>query len=233
MKIDVVTLFPKTLKDIFTISILKIAQEKKLIEINVLDLRKFGKGKRKTVDDRPFGGGTGMILRVDVLVDALKFLTKDSRGRDKPFVILTDPTGTTFNQKLAKKLSKKKWLVIFCGHYEGVDERFKKWVDISLSIGDYILTGGELPAAVIVDATSRLVTNVLKREATATETFSEIKVGKEKIPILEYPQYSRPRTFLNLEVPPVLISGDHKRVEEWRIREALTKTKKSRPDLLR
>jgi len=233
MKIDVVTLFPKTLKDIFTISILKIAQEKKLIEINVLDLRKFGKGKRKVVDDRPFGGGTGMILRVDVLVDALKFLTKDSRERDKPFVILTDPTGTTFNQKLAKKLSKKKWLVIFCGHYEGVDERFKKWVDISISIGDYILTGGELPAAVIVDATSRLVTNVLKREATATETFSEIKVGKEKIPILEYPQYSRPRTFLNLEVPPVLISGDHKRVEEWRIREALTKTKKSRPDLLR
>ena len=221
MKIDILTLFPKMFSGPFEESIVKRAIDKGLVEINIHDLRSWGEGERRSVDDRPYGGGVGMILRVDIIDKVLSELkTKDSK------VILLDATGTKFNQEKAGSFSKEKHLILIAGHYEGVDGRVHEYlVDEIISIGDYVLTGGEIPAMVVTDAIVRLIPDVLEKpEATSLESFSE--------KILEYPQYTRPEEYKGRKVPEVLLSGNHKEIERWRKEMALKKTKKVRPDLL-
>ena len=206
MKIDILSLFPNMFKGPFDESIIKRAQEKGLVEINIHDLRVWGEGKRKAVDDRPYGGGVGMILRVDIIDAALKELKKkDSK------VILLDATGKTFDQKTARDLSKQKHLILVAGHYEGVDHRVHEHlVDEVISIGNYVLTGGEIPAIVVTDAISRLIPGVLEKPAAIElESFSEENV-------VEYPQYTRPENYKGHRVPEVLLSGNHKEIEKWR-----------------
>jgi tRNA (guanine37-N1)-methyltransferase len=234
MRIDILTLFPEMFKGPFDESILQRAQSNGLVEIKIHNLRKWAVDKRGTVDDRPYGGGTGMILMIEPIYRALNELkTKNSKLKTK--VILLDPRGKVFNQKIAQKLSKEKHLIFICGHYEGVDERVKEHlVDEVISIGDYILTGGELPAMVITDAIVRLLPGVLEKpEATKFESFSDLKIGKLKIGnLLEYPQYTRPENFLGWKVPKILLSGNHQKIAEWRRKKAEELTKKLRPDLI-
>lgn len=220
MRIDILTLFPEMFKGPFAESIIKRAQDKGLVEIKIHNLRKWAIDKRGTVDDRPFGGGVGMIMMIEPIYRALNELkTPQSR------VILLDPREKLFNQKTAQSLSKKTHLILICGHYEGVDERVRQLADEEISIGDYILTGGELPAMVVVDAITRLIPEVLEKpEATKYESFSNSQ--------LEYPQYTRPANFKSWKVPEILLSGNHKKIEEWRRKKALEITKKLRPDLL-
>lgn len=210
---------------VFDHSILKIAQEKNLLTIDFVNIRDFGLGKHNTVDDTPYGGGAGMVMRVDVIASALaesRIMNQESRIKER--TILLDPQGKTFNQKKAKALSKNDHLIFICGRYEGVDERVRDLVDETISIGDYVLTGGEIPSMVITDAITRLLPGVIKEESSQTESFST--------PILEYPQYTRPAVFLRKKVPEILLSGDHKKILAWRTKEALKKTKKQRPDLI-
>lgn len=222
MRIDILTLFPEMFKGPFDESIVKRARNKKLVEIKIHNLRKWATDKRKTVDDRPFGGGVGMIMMVEPIYKALKELRRKSPK--ETWVILLSPRGTVFTQKIAHNLSRQKQLIFICGHYEGVDERVRQLVDEEISIGDYVLTGGELPAMIVADTIVRLIPGVLeKSEATKHDSFS---------PILEYPQYTRPETFKDWPVPKILLSGDHKKIEEWRKKEAFKITKKRRPDLL-
>jgi len=220
MKIDILTLFPKMFKGPFDESIIKRAQKKKLVEIKIHNLRKWADDKRNTVDDRPFGGGVGMVLMIKPIAKALQEL-KTSKTR----VILLSPGGKVFNQKMAQRLSKINHLIFICGHYEGVDERVKEHlVDEEISVGDYVLTGGELPAMVVIDVLVRLIPGVLeKSEATQKESFS---------PFLEHPQYTRPANFKGWQVPEILLSGDHKKIDQWRQKMSLEITKKRRPDLI-
>lgn len=222
MRFDVITIFPNIFKPIFNESILKRAQQKNKVKLLVHDLRQFTKDKHKKVDDRPFGGGPGMVMGPQPLFDAVKKV----KGRRKSKVIFMCPTGKPLTQKYAKKLAKEKNLVIICGHYEGIDERVRKEiVDESISIGDYVLTGGELPAMVLVDCLTRLIPGVLgKEESLADESFEQN--------LLEYPQYTRPANFRGKKVPNVLLSGNHEAIKKWRYEQALKKTKKNRPDLL-
>lgn len=214
MKIDILTLFPEVFENYLSTSILKRAQDKKLLKIKIHNLRKWATDKRKTVDDKPYGGGAGMILKIEPIYKALKELTFKNKNQT-PFIILTDPKGKMFNQREAKKLSKKEWLIIICGHYEGIDERITKFINQKYSIGNYVLTGGELPALVIIDATTRLIRGVIKEESLKEESFA---FGSN----LEYPQYTRPEVFYpekdskGLKVPKVLLSGDHQKIEIWR-----------------
>jgi len=206
MKIDILTLFPNMFKGPFDESIIKRAQDKKLVEIEIHDLRGWGLTERRTVDDRPYGGGVGMIIRVDVIDNALKDLkTKNSR------VILLDATGERYTQEKAKRLANEKHLVLIAGHYEGVDHRVHEHlVDEVISIGDYVLTGGEIPAMVVADSIVRLIPQVLsKAEATQIESFST--PGK-----VEFPQYTRPEDYKGWKVPKVLLSGHHKKIEAWK-----------------
>ncbi len=227
MKITILTLFPEMFVGPFDHSIIKRASDHKLIQINLVNLRDFGKGLHKTVDDKPYGGGVGMILKVDVIEEALKKVK--NRGK----IVLLDPRGKVFNQKMAWNFAKLDHLVLICGHYEGVDERVKKIVDETLSIGDYVLTGGEIPAIVITDSVCRLLPKVLsKKAATRYESFSELPTPNLEL-ILEYPQYTRPPEFLGMKVPRVLLSGDHQKIKNWREKEAYKLTKKRRPDLLK
>lgn len=224
MKITIITLFPQVFEKLLDSSILKRAQNKGKVEFEIIDLRKFGIGSHKSVDDKPYGGGVGMVLRADVLAEAVK--SAKVQGSDsKVWVVLTSASGRTFNQKKAKDFSKLNNLIIICGHYEGVDERFvKKYVDEEISIGDYVLTGGEIPAMAIADAVVRLIPEVLeKEEATLKESFEEN--------LLEHPQYTRPEKFEGLRIPKILLSGNHKLIEEYRKKESIKKTKKIRPDL--
>jgi len=234
MRIDILTIFPSMFKGPFEESIIKRACDKGLVEIKIHNLRKWAADKRGTVDDRPYGGGTGMILMIEPIYRALNELkTKNSKLKTK--VILLDPRGKVFNQKIAQKLSREKHLIFVCGHYEGVDERVKEHlVDEVISIGDYILTGGELPAMVITDAIVRLLPGVLEKpEATKFESFSDLKIGKLKIGnLLEYPQYTRPENFLGWKAPKILLSGNHQKIAEWRRKKAEELTKKLRPDLI-
>lgn len=209
----------------FEESIVKRAQEKGLVEIKIHNLRNWAKDKHNTVDDRPYGGGVGMVLMLEPIDRALNELKLKIKS-EKLKVILLDAGGTPFNQKRAQELSKLENLILIAGHYEGVDERIKKHLaDEVISIGDYVLTGGELPAMVVIDATVRLIPGVLeKEEATKYESFTE--------GLLEYPQYTRPEEFKGWKVPKVLLSGNHKEIEKWRKEKALEKTKKVRPDLL-
>ena len=206
MKIDILTLFPKMFEGPFKESIIKRAQDKSLVEINIHDLRKWGLDDRRTVDDRPYGGGPGMIMRVDVLDSAIKKLkTKDSK------VILLDAGGKTFNQEKAEKLSKLSHIILIAGHYEGIDHRVHEHlVDEIISIGDYVLTGGEIPAMVIIDSVVRLIPGVVGKEASIVEE-SHSRPG-----YTEYPQYTRPEEFNGWKVPEVLLSGNHKKIKNWR-----------------
>lgn len=206
MKIDIVTLFPNMFTGPFDESMLWKAKKKGAVEINILDLRRWGEGERKTVDDRPYGGGVGMLLRVDIIDAALKDLrTKDSK------VVLLDAGGKTYNQQKASEFSNLKHLIILCGHYEGVDHRVHEHlVDEIISIGDYVLTGGEIPAMAITDSIVRLLPGVLEKEG-AKEIESHSEPG-----YIEYPQFTRPELYNDWSVPKVLLSGNHKEIEKWR-----------------
>ncbi len=227
MKIDVLTLFPKMFKGPFDESIIKRAQKKGLVEIQIHNLRNWAKDKRKTVDGHPFGGGTGMVLMVKPIYEALSEIKKlTPKGTKKRKIILLSPSGKAFNQKRAQTLSKQEHLVFICGHYEGIDERVKEHlVDEEISIGDYVLTGGELPAMIVIDSIVRLIPGVLeKANAIKEESFSCSS-------LLEHPQYTRPANFKDWKVPEVLLSGNHQQIKKWKIEKAKEITKKNRPDL--
>ncbi len=230
MRITILTLFKEMFGGPFDYSIVKNSIDKGVINIDYINIRDFGIGKHKIVDDKPYGGGKGMVIRVDVLNKAIeaakqKFKEKGKKmSPKKQKVILLDPAGSTFNQRKAVELSKLLHLILLCGHYEGVDARIRSFVDEVISIGDFILTGGEIPAMLIVDSVVRLVPHVLTSEAVKKESFS---------PYLEHPQYTRPETYKNLKVPKVLMSGNHKKIEEWRKKESLKITLKNRPDLIK
>ena len=223
MLFSVISLFPQMFEQVFNLSILKRAQEKKLLEIRLINLRDFTLDKYKTVDDTPFGGGVGMLLKIDVVDKAISFAKAHTPG--KSLTILLDPQGVTLSQILCRKLSQNQHIILLCGHYEGVDARVYDIVDLRLSIGNFILTGGEIPAMAVVDGITRLIPGVLPQDALTTETFTDNKY--------EFPQYTRPRMFQSREVPRVLLSGDHRAIEAWRKREALRVTFRNRPDLLR
>jgi len=223
MRFDIITIFPGMFKPILNESMMKRAQMKKKLILHIHDLRDYAKNKHKKVDDRPFGGGPGMVMGPQPLFDAIKKV----KGRRKVKVILTCPSGTPLTQSKIKILSKEKSLIIICGHYEGIDERVRKrFVDETISIGDYVLTGGELPAMVMVDAITRLVPGVLgKSESLTQESFE----GN----LLDFPQYTRPANFRGNKVPGVLLSGHHKEVQKWRREQSEAKTKKNRPNLFK
>lgn len=219
MKFDVLTLFPEMFETVKQ-SILGKALEKKLININLINIRDFSKNKHKKVDDTPYGGGAGMVIRPDVVYDAYSSIKED-----KCKVIYMTPQGKTLTQKKVEELSKEKHLIILCGHYEGIDQRvIDKIVDEEISIGDYVLTGGEIPAMVLIDSISRYVKGVLNEQSIKEESFSN--------GLLEYPQYTRPEIFEGESVPEVLLSGHHENINKWRIEKSLQITKNKRPDLL-
>ena len=222
LEIDILSIFPQMFKGILEQSIIKRARQKKKVKIRLHNLRDFTADKHKKVDDRPFGGGPGMVMMAQPIFEAVE---KIKRHRDAEIILLC-PQGATFNQKLARKLTLKKQLILICPHYEGVDERVREYlVTMELSIGDYILTGGELPAMVVTDAITRLLPGVLgNKKSVKEESFS----GN----FLEYPQYTRPSEFKKLKVPQILLSGDHKKIEEWQKQESIKRTKNKRPDLL-
>lgn len=224
MYISIITLFPEMFSGAFDASIVKRAKEKGKLHIHLVNLRDFASDAYGSVDDHPYGGGTGMVLRVDVIDRALKHartLTKEGTTR----AILMTPQGETYSQQKARQLSTVDHLILLCGHYEGVDERVRALVDEEISIGDYVLTGGEIPAIVLTDSITRLLPDVLaKADATTNESFEE--------PMLEYPHYTRPETYGDASVPAVLLSGNHKNITKWRQEQALEKTRKRRPDLL-
>ena len=227
MRIDVLTIFPKMFDAVLSESIIKRAQKKGMVKINVINLRAFSKDKHRKVDDRPFGGGPGMIMSAGPFFDAVNYIrTKVKVQRKKSKVILTSPRGSMFNHRLAKKISKYNHVILLCGHYEGVDERIRKYlIDEEISIGDFILTGGELAAMIIIDSVVRLLPGVLGNEdSSRDESFSKN--------LLEYPQYTRPANYRGMKVPEVLLSGDHQRINEWRKKQSLKITKRKRPDLV-
>lgn len=232
MKIDILTLFPEMFEGPFDESILKRAQKKKLVKIKVYNLRKWGLGKHKQVDDRPYGGGVGMVLRPEPVFKAVRELQKkfykNHKRNEVSHVIFLTPSGRKYNFRIAKKLAALPHLILVCGRYEGEDSRiFEELVNERLSIGDYILTGGELAAMVIVDSVSRLVKGVLTREESVVGESLEYAGG-----ILKYPQYTRPQEYEGLEVPEILVSGNHAAIAKWRKEKALERTRKYRPDLL-
>jgi len=218
MKISIITLFPKMFDGPLNQSIMWRAQDKKFLDLNIVDLKQFGITDRKTVDDRPYGGGAGMILRVDVLDNALKSINAKPKTKGQK-IIITDAGGEKFTQKKAYEYSELERLVIICGHYEGIDHRVhENLVDDVISIGDYVLTGGEIPAMVIADTVTRLIPNVIKPESLIEESFSEsLKIENSKLKIgVEYPQYTRPPLYNGWEVPEVLLTGNHGEIEKWR-----------------
>jgi len=219
MIIDILTLFPEMFEGPFDYSILKHAKEKGAVKINIHYLRNWAKDKRKTTDDRPFGGGAGMILKVEPIDKAIKDLIKKDKKGTKRKIILLSPQGKVLTQEKVKELSGLDHLILIAGHYEGVDQRvIDHLIDEELSIGDYVLTGGEIPAMVVVDSVVRLLPNVLEKEVTENESFS-------RGDILDYPQYTQPRNYKGWKVPEVLLSGNHKEIEKWRKEKALEKTK--------
>jgi tRNA (guanine37-N1)-methyltransferase len=222
--IDILTIFPEMFSGPFSASIIKRAQEKGLLIINLINLRDFSRNKHHSVDDAPYGGGAGMVMAPQTFFEAIDWLKsqRSSLGR----VILLCPTGQVFSQALASELAREEHLVLICGHYEGVDERVREHlVNDEISIGDYILTGGELPAALMVDAVSRFIPGVLgKSNSLQEETFQQ--------GLLEYPQYTRPPVYRGYDIPEVLLSGHHEKIRRWRRRQALLRTMERRPELL-
>ena len=223
MKIDILSLFPEMFKGPLTQSIVGKAIEKQLLDVEVTDFRDYTTNKQRHVDDAPYGGGAGMLLQAQPIYDALDAIAAKNDGLGK--VILLDPAGRKFDQKVAEELSQEKHLTFICGHYEGYDERIRERVTDEISLGDFVLTGGELGAMVVIDATVRLLPDVLgNRESALGDSFS--------MGLLEYPQYTRPADFRGMKVPEVLTSGNHQKIAEWRNKEALRRTYERRPDLL-
>lgn len=240
MKISILTLFPEMFAGPFDHSIVKRAKEKGLIEIEFINIRDFGEGKHKIVDDTEYGGGIGMLMRVDIIHQAIKH-AKESfpqqsnnettlpAGRQvKQWVVLMSASGKTYNQSVAKQYSQLDHLILICGHYEGIDDRIKQYIDEEVSIGDFVLTGGEIPAMLITDSVTRLIRGVLPEGATEDESFSE----NNNETLLEYPHYTKPQVYEGQSVPEVLLSGDHKKIAAWRHEQAVEKTRKLRPDLI-
>jgi tRNA (guanine37-N1)-methyltransferase len=228
MRIDIVTIFPGMFDAVLGESMIKRAQANGKVKIYIHDLRDHTLDKHRKVDDRPFGGGPGMVMQPDPVFRAVEAIIKKVKSRSvKPHVVLLTPQGRTLSQKIAKKAALMKHLILICGHYEGVDERIRrKLADEELSVGDYVLTGGELPAMVFVDCIVRLLPGVLgEKKSLHFESFE----GN----LLEYPQYTRPADYRGMKVPAILLSGNHKDIEEWRKKQAVKRTKERRPDLLK
>ena len=221
MTFHILTLFPEMFESVFSQSILKRAQSLKNLKVEIVNIRDFAGDKHKTVDDKPYGGGRGMVMKVDVLVKAL-----ESIG-GKPYSILLSASGEKYTQKSARILANKSQIAIICGHYEGTDARVEKFADKTYSVGDFILTGGEIAAMVIVDSTTRLIPKVINPESLKSESFA-IKEG-----LLEFPQYTRPEEFRGLKVPKILLSGNHREIEKWREIQAIKRTTKFRPNLFK
>ena len=219
MKIDILTLFPNMYQGIFDESIIKRAVDEGRVEINIHNFRDYTLDPHKKVDDTPYGGGAGMVLTCQPIFDCVKSLRSDDS-----IVILMTPDGEVYKQKKAYELSKKKHLILICGHYEGFDERIRTICDMEISIGDYVLTGGELASMVLVDSIVRLMPGVIEEDSHVNDSFNNN--------LLDYPTYTKPRVYEGMEVPEVLLSGDHKKIEEYRREMSLRRTKERRPDLL-
>ncbi len=224
MRIDILTLFPEMFHNVLENSILRIAQEKELVNFHLHNIRDFSNDKHKCVDDKPYGGGAGMVMKPEPVFNAVETVEAEEDLASKK--ILLTPQGKTFDQNIAEDLSKEARLMMICGHYEGFDERIRSGIDVlEISIGDYVLTGGEIPAMAVIDAVVRLIPNVLGGNGSLQdESFTNRT--------LEYPQYTRPAEFRGMRVPEILRSGNHKKVEEWRMKESVMRTQKKRPDLL-
>lgn len=219
MKIDVLTLFPEMYDGIINESIIKRAINNKLVEINIHNIRDYSKDPHKKVDDYGFGGGAGMVLMIQPIYDAInEFKTDDS------LVIMMTPQGEVYNQDMAYDLANKKHLIILCGHYEGFDERIRELVDLEISIGDFVLTGGEIPSMVLIDSITRLVDGVITEDSHLKDSFNDN--------LLDYPVYTKPVDFMGMKVPDVLLSGHHENINKWRLEQQINKTKQRRPDLL-
>jgi tRNA (guanine37-N1)-methyltransferase len=222
MRIDILTLFPEMFAGVLTSSILGKAAEKGIVEFHVTNFREFSESKHGTVDDTPYGGGGGMVLKPEPLFRAVETIA----GEEKPRVILMCPQGKPYNQKLAEELAKERHLVLICGHYEGYDERIRQYlVTDEISIGDYVLTGGELAAMVVIDSVVRLQPGALGNQFSAEE--DSFTTG-----LLEHPHYTRPAEFRGWKVPDILLSGHHANIQRWRLKESLRRTRERRPDLL-
>ena len=219
MKIDILTLFPNMFDGFLNESIIKRAIDKGKVEVNIYNIRDYSKDAHKKVDDYQFGGGAGMILMPEPIYDCVESIRDDDS-----YIILMTPQGVSYNQKKANELKLKKHLIIICGHYEGFDERIRALADLEVSIGDYVLTGGELPSMVITDSIVRLLDGAIKEESTETESFNN--------GLLDYPVYTKPVNFRGMEVPSVLLSGHHENIKKWRYEESLKRTKERRPDIL-
>lgn len=220
MRIEVLTLFPKIFEGFLNESIMGRAIKNGLVEVNLIDFREFSKNKHKKVDDSPYGGGAGMVLGVQSVYDALISI----EGYEKANKILLSPQGKKFEQEMAYKLSDKNHLIIMCGHYEGYDERIRDLFDCEVSIGDFVLTGGEIAAMALIDSVTRVIPGVIsKDESHLNDSFSNN--------LLEHPHYTRPREFMGKKVPEVLVNGNHKMIEEWRLSESIKRTKERREDL--
>ena len=222
MKIDILTIFPSMFNGFLENSIIKRAIDKGLVEINIVNFRDYSLDPHHKVDDTPFGGGSGMVLMVQPIYDAVMALKKEDTK-----VILMTPDGELYNQKKAYELKKFKHLIIICGHYEGFDDRIRSVVDYEVSIGDYILTGGEIPAMILTDSVTRLIDGVITEESHINDSFNP------NTNLLDYPTYTKPREFMGMKVPDVLLNGNHKEIEEYTYKESLKKTEKIRPDLLK
>ena len=219
MKIDILTLFPDMFNGFLSESIIKRAIDKKLVEINVIDFRKYSIDPNNKVDDTPYGGGSGMVLMCQPIFDAIEDIkTKDSK------VIMLTPDGKLYNQKLAYDLSEEKHLILLCGHYEGFDERIRSIVDMEISIGDYVLTGGELASMVVADSVIRLVDGVISENSHLNDSFNNN--------LLDYETYTKPSNFRGMKVPDVLLSGNHQKIDEFRKESSYNRTRERRPDLL-
>ncbi len=219
MRIDILTLFPNMFTGFLHESIIKRAIEKKIVEINIVNFREFSHLNNNQVDDTPYGGGSGMVLMVEPLVEAI-----ESLKREDSKVILMCPQGKTYTEKKAIELREEKHLILICGHYEGFDERIREFVEEEISIGDYILTGGEIPAMAICDSVIRLLDGVIKKESYEEESFTNN--------LLDYPTYTKPREFRGLKVPDILLSGNHEEIKKWRKNEQIKKTERKRKDLM-
>ena len=220
MKIDILTLFPNMFEGFKTESIIKRAINNKHVEINIIDFRKYSKLNNNQVDDTPYGGGAGMVLMPEPIFDCID----DIKTPDSKIIIMT-PSGIPYKEKMAYDLSKEKHLIIICGHYEGFDERILTLADYEISIGDYVVTGGELPAMIVADSIIRLIPGVINEQSHLEDSFNENY-------LLDYPTYTKPREYRGMEVPEVLLSGDHAKIAKWRQEQSLKKTQERRPDLL-
>src|SRR3990170_6263977 len=224
MRIDVLTLFPEMFENVLNCSILRIAREKALVQYNLFNIRDYAENRR-CVDDRPYGGGAGMVMKPEPVFNTVETIEQQA-GPCRKKILLT-PQGVKFNQQIARELSRESYLMFICGHYEGIDERIRLGLDVfELSIGDYVMSGGEIPAMVVIDAVVRLIPGVLgDSESVVNESFADI--------LLEYPQYTRPAEYRGMKVPEILISGNHQKIKEWKRENAVKRTIEKRPDILK